>query len=370
MLPDLNISKVPIVALGAAVKATFSVTYHGNLFLSQYLGDLSDFDTQQRYHWLLQRTLRQFSVQPSVVVGDLHPNYFTTAFGRNLAEELNIPFTQIQHHEAHFAAILAERKLFDSPKPILGVIWDGTGYGSDGQIWGGEFFSYQSGKGIHRVGQLPYFPFLLGDKMVREPRLSALSFCKQFATSELEILSQKFSPTEWEWYLKLLASQQAIWTSSVGRLFDAVASLLGFADSVTYEGEAALMLETAARRYLRKNPTLDEGFFSRMNNQQTPFSLAWFGLLVEAVKEQVPADQLAALFHISLVEMVAAVAIEGGFEEIAFSGGVFQNALLLELLQKHLLPRKFKLYFHQALSSNDENIAFGQLFHHTILKVN
>ncbi len=350
-----------MLALGAEMKGAFSLRYHGNLWVSQYLGDLSDFDTQQRYEWLVRRTLIQFQAKPTAIVSDLHPAYFTTGFGRRIAQELNTPYIQVQHHEAHFAAVLAENKLLKSSKPILGVIWDGTGYGHDGQIWGGEFFRYQAGGQISRIGHLPFFPLLLGDKMAREPRLSALAFCQKFAEDTVSRLSQKFSPTEWQLYEKMVAGPQQLTTSSMGRVFDAVAALLGLADKVSYEGEAALLLETAARRFFRQNNRIQAGYFLRAGKLQDPFSPEWLTFLMEDIKNQKMPEQVAALFHLGLAEMVAAAAVRGGFEAVAFSGGVFQNALLVTLLQKKLKKLKIKPYFHKELSPNDENISFGQL---------
>ncbi len=354
-----------VLALGAEMKAAFALGYHGNWFLSQYLGDLSDFDTQQRYEALVRRTLRQFSAQPVAVLADVHPAYFTTGLGKQLAHELNVPFVQIQHHEAHFAAVLSENGLIKSRKPVLGVIWDGTGYGHDGQIWGGEFFSYHAEEGIKRIGHFPFFPFILGDKMAREPRLSALAFCQTFAPEKAEKLAPKFTAPEWPLYTKMLNDTRKMTTSSVGRAFDAVASLLGLADKVSYEGEAALLLETAARRFFQRHSTTQKGYFAKTNNDNDPFSPQWLTFLLEDMQQQPSPERGAALFHLSLVEMVAAVAIRGGFETVAFSGGVFQNALLVSLLQQHLKKMNIKPCFHQELSPNDENISFGQLTYHS-----
>jgi hydrogenase maturation protein HypF len=353
-----------VVALGAEMKAAFSLRYHGNLLVSQYLGDLSDFDTQQRYETLVRRTLGQFSVQPVAVLADVHPAYFTTGLGQQLARELDVPFVQIQHHEAHFAAVLAENRLLTSKKAVLGVIWDGTGYGHDGQIWGGEFFSYRPENGIKRLGHFPSFPLILGDKMAREPRLSALAFCQSFAPEKTERLSGKFTPSEWHLYPKM-HNARPLTTTSMGRVFDAVAALLGLADKVSYEGEAALLLETAARRFFRQNTTLQEGYFSKAHQHNAPFSPEWLAFLMEDLEQTASPERVAALFHLSLVEMVSAVAVRGGFETVAFSGGVFQNTLLVSLLRKHLKKIKIKPCFHQELSPNDENISFGQLTYHT-----
>lgn len=364
LLPRLKVGEVPMAALGAEMKGTFTLAYRGNLFVSQYLGDLSDFEAQQRYEGMFTRTLRLLNLQPAQLVGDLHPSYYTTHLGETWAASRGIPFIRFQHHEAHFAAVLAENGLLETVEPVLGIIWDGTGYGRDGHIWGGECFRYSIEDGFGRVGHLPYFPTLLGDKMPREPRLSALAVCQRFAPEMLPSLAPKFTAAEWSLYPKLAAAHGTPQTSSMGRLFDAVASFLGLADKVSYEGEAALLLETAARQYLQLNAMP----LPYPNSEDCPFTLSWLASLIEAVQAQQDPSYIAARFHLSLIEMVRAAAEQGNFQQIAFSGGVFQNTLLVELLQQYLSP-SFKLHFHHQLSPNDESISFGQyiLSQHTTI---
>lgn len=355
------------LALGAEMKGAFAVTYQGNLFLSQYLGDMSDFDAQQRMEQLLRRTLAQFRVQPETIITDLHPGYFSTQLGKNMAEATGVVWKTVQHHEAHFAAVLAENQLLDEKEPVLGVIWDGTGLGHDGQVWGGEWFRYQKGTAIERVGHWPAFPVLMGDKMSREPRLSALSLCHTFSPQFLPELEEKFTPTEWTLYLKMISRPDLLRSSSMGRVFDGVASLLGLADKVSFEGEAAMLLEAAARHYLNKHPELKSGYFSANDAGASPFALHWWPLLVADSMQRRPAGYVAAMFHLTLTEMVAASVAAGGIHRVAFSGGVFQNTLLVELLLTRLSPDTL-LFFHKNLAPNDENIAFGQLIHHTFMR--
>lgn len=356
LIPDLKASGASVVALGAEMKGTFTVTYSEHFFVSQYWGDLSDYDTQQRYELMLRQTMAIFKIKPTVVLGDLHPAYFTSGLGHQLANEWSVPFVQVQHHEAHFAAVLAENGLLKSPEPILGVIWDGTGLGHDGQIWGGEFLVFEHQK-MHRRAHLPYFPLLLGDKMPREPRISALALFGELPDAE-PLLQPKFSEKEWALYPRLRAAHAGVHTSSMGRVFDAVASLLGLADTVSYEGEAALRLEVAARQYFRKNG------LDAFKEEAILFNLMapdWKMQFVTAITSGVPIEHIAALFHYSLVELIAQTAEQQALRHIAFSGGVFQNTLLVELINHHL-GKRFDLYFHQQLSPNDECVSFGQYF--------
>ena len=284
-----------------------------------------------------------------------------------LGQRWQIPIHKIQHHQAHLAAVLAENELLHSTRSLLGVVWDGTGYGSDGQIWGGEFYPFnfseqplseQLRELPHRL-QFDYFDALLGDKMPREPRLSALSFCKGVVGSEA-ILQPKFSTAEWGLYQKIL-SKNSLKTSSVGRIFDAVASVLGLMDKASYEGEAALLLETMAASYFAQyGYSFSEYYLENTDITSTIPTRKLAEGIVADLQQGYPADRIAAKFHFSLVRIVETIAQRLGVRQLAFSGGVFQNAVLVDLLIEHLSPH-FRLYFHRQLSPNDENISYGQM---------
>ncbi|MCC6283398.1 MAG: carbamoyltransferase HypF [Saprospiraceae bacterium] len=358
---------ITALALGAEMKSTFALAHLGNINVSQYLGDLADFDTQQRFQLVLGHLLGLFKAQPAIIIGDLHPGYFTTQLGQSLAEKWKVPFVQVQHHKAHFAAVLAENELFESEEPVLGVIWDGTGLGDDKQIWGGEFFIYKGQKAdrgaeiFERCGHFGYFPLLLGDKMPREPRLSAFAACYGIAEAD-EWLQPKFSETEWKLYQKLPATE-TLKTSSVGRIFDAVASLLGLADKVSYEGEAALLLEDLARGHYKqfgfKQP---ENELYELIDPEYPTLLGTkklFRQIISDLNARKEKACIAATFHFSLVKTIGQIARQWDIKKIACSGGVFQNSLLLEMIEQHL-TLDYQLFFHRQLSPNDENISFGQ----------
>ena len=363
----LQVPEITALALGAEMKSTFALAHLGNINVSQYLGDLADFDTQQRFQLVLQHLLGLFKAQPAIIIGDLHPGYFTTQLGQMLAEQWDVPFLQVQHHKAHFAAVLAENELFETDEPILGVIWDGTGLGDDRRIWGGEFFRYdgkneaQNDEIFTRCGHFDYFPLLLGDKMPREPRLSAFAACHGIAESEVW-LQPKFTETEWKLYQKLPAAEH-LKTSSVGRIFDAVASLLGLADKVSYEGEAALLLEDMARGYCKQFGfawAKEECYhlFSPQNPAIIDTKILFRQIIADLQADQEKA-YIAAKFHGALVYAIGQMADHLHLQNIAFSGGVFQNTLLLDMIQHHLAP-DYQLFFHRQLSPNDENISFGQ----------
>ncbi len=347
-----------ILAAGSDLKSAFALMTKGNLYISQYLGDLENFDTQQAYYHVLHHLQNLLGTKPAHVLVDAHPVYFSSKFGKSLAAEYDADVVTVQHHLAHFSAVLAENNLMKSDEPVLGVVWDGTGWGEDGNIWGGEFFIYKENE-FERVAHLEYFDHVLGDKIAREPRLSALSLCEGILEVE-ELLKPKFNSTEWKMYRHLLNQPGNFQTSSIGRLFDGVASLLGLCDKSSYEGEAALLLEACASKITDK--VIEREF-------QNSFSLkTYLKNLIAGINEGMPKEILAYQFHVALVHWVEEVALSHDVKNIAFSGGVFQNALLNELL-KRKLSNRYQLHFHRQLSCNDECIGFGQLAYFEIQRL-
>ncbi len=358
-MEHLDLPSANVLAMGASLKSTFCRQHRRNLYVSQYLGDLESFDTQQSFRHTLDHLTNVLQSTPDTVLLDVHPDYFSTQLGGELAAAWGAKTARIQHHEAHFAAVLAENDLLRSTDPVLGVIWDGTGLGSDGQIWGGEFFLRENGS-LQRVSHLEIFDFLLGDKMPREPRISALSICHS-AGVESEFLMTKFTVNEWSLYNRMLRNGSSLHTSSMGRLFDGVASLLGLGDVQTFEGEAAMRLEQLALRYFRQHGLCSaEGWLDKLDDEgNLPLSPLVSGIL-GGLRNGVAMEKLAADFHVSLIKSVQLVALRCGAKKLAFSGGVFQNGLLVDLAIE-LLGGKFELFFHEQLSPNDECVSFGQL---------
>ena len=363
-----------LLAFGASMKATFGITSEGNHYVSQYLGDLSSFDTQQHFKQVLTHFLHVYhptEAQPLAQVAaflcDAHPDYSSTQMAHQLGENWHVPQIKVQHHLAHLAAVLAENELLDSQDPLLGVVWDGLGYGLDGHLWGGEFWAFTQNQTALKNQLLTsttrfhfaYFDTILGDKMAREPRLSVLSAC-QDVVAALPFLRGKFSEKEWNLYTKLIA-QNKVKTSSVGRIFDAVASLIGLIDFTSYEGEAALLLEGAAASYFDQHGyTLTDHYLDESDGQkQIPTAKLLLEISQDVINKQ-PQNLIAAKFHLTLVWVIRWMADAQGCNHIACSGGVFQNTLLVDLLIEYLEP-EYTLFFHQQLSPNDENIAYGQL---------
>lgn len=342
-----------LLALGAHLKSSVAFVPNDFLYISQYLGNLDHYEVYERFIQMATRFTRLFDTPPAAVLVDAHPAYQSTLYGQALAQEAGIRCHRVQHHKAHFAAVLGEHNLLESAAPVLGVIWDGTGYGDDKQIWGGEFFAFREGL-ITREGHLDYYDWLAGDKMALEPRLSLLSL----ADPEWEDVRGKFSGEEWQVYQQLKVAGR-LKTSSIGRLFDAVASLLGLCDLNTYEGEAAMKLE--AHCSLGKGSPLKQ-FASLDKNGNIPARALVARIRAEKA-QGVAIPYIIRNFMYTLACLVFEKAKAGGFRIIGFSGGVFQNACLVAMLRE-TGGTAYDLHFHRELSPNDENIAYGQLMYH------
>jgi hydrogenase maturation protein HypF len=342
-----------LLAMGADLKNTFAISTDNYLYISQFLGDQSSFEAQNAFDDTLRHLCGLVNFAPKVVLTDKHPYYLSTQKGQELSVSNNIPLHHIQHHQAHFAAVLAEHNLFETPYPVLGVIWDGTGYGNDGNIWGGEFFNYQYQQ-IARVAHLEYFPQILSDKMSKEPRLSAFALLNEINDFQ-NTIKEHFTAQEWH-YLKKIIQHSTVKTSSMGRFIDGVACILGLCTKQTYEGQAAMELESLASQYLRP---ITNFYTFKIAYQH----IEWQSVLQEIMQDLeqgIAISLIAKKCWYSLAQLVFEVANHLSIKQIAVSGGVFQNALLVDALIE-LCPSTFSLYFHKNLSPNDECISFGQI---------
>ena len=340
-----------ILAMGGHLKSTIGFLPNDYVYLSQYLGNLDHYDVYKRFTHTTQRLMDIFEQKPDTILVDSHPEYQSTRYGVELSKAHDAKLLRIQHHKAHFASVVGEHELFDSDKAVMGVIWDGTGYGEDGNIWGGEFFSYLDGK-MDRIAHLEYFDWLAGDKMAREPRLSLLSLSDEGME---EALSQKFTKEERGVYESIRKTNK-LKTSSVGRLFDAVASLLGICDYNTYEGEAAILLENCIDQY---ELSLCRSYTSLTANGNIPVRDLIRNLYAD-YKNGTSRELIITNFLYTLASLVFEMASKHNISRLAFSGGVFQNTTLIDMLIE-LAGSEYNLYFNRNLSPNDENVSFGQM---------
>ncbi|MGQ9889395.1 MAG: carbamoyltransferase HypF [Aggregatilineales bacterium] len=344
----------PALAVGAHLKNTVAVAVGRDIFTSQHIGDLETaqaFDAFTRTAASLQAL---YELEPRVIACDLHPDYLSTQH----AARAGLPLVRVQHHYAHVLACMAEHSV---APPALGIAWDGTGYGPDGTVWGGEFLRVTE-SGWERAAHLLPFRLLGGDAAAREPRRSALGAlfavygAGVFERDDLPPLAAFSSQERAVLQTMLERGLNAPLTSSAGRLFDAVAALLGLAQRSAYEGEAAMMLEFAA-----------EGFAT---DEPYPFTLDADGVLdwrqmIRYIDDErhknVPAGFQAARFHTTLVEMMVAVARQAGQQRVILTGGCFQNRRLAEQAVTRLRAAGFEPVWHQRIPPNDGGIALGQL---------
>ena len=356
--PHKNInSNECLLAMGAGLKSSFTFYHQKNTYISQYLGNLNSFESQESFEKVLKHYFSLFKTQPSLIVTDKHPQYFSTQFGQELKEKYNTKIYEVQHHKAHFTAVLAENGLINTKNDILGIIWDGVGLGDDNNIWGGEFFKFNN-KHIQRLACFEYFSHIALDKFAMEPRLVALSVTNGLSNNN-NLVSKKFNNTELTNYQKLIVKNNSIKTSSVGRLFDAVASLIELKDVNSYEGEAAMILENIALKFYNENINCKDAYKIEYENNNISIKKI-IAQIIDDINNKENKEKIAFKFHLSLINTIKTVANNYSIKELAFSGGVFQNSLLLDLIIRDL-SRDFKLYFHKQLSPNDENISFGQL---------
>jgi hydrogenase maturation protein HypF len=344
----------PVLATGAHLKNTVAVAQERQVCLSQHLGDLETASAWESFRRAAADLPRLFDLEPQVVACDAHPDYLSTRF----AEALGLPVVRVQHHHAHVLACVAENGLSG---PVLGVSWDGTGYGPDGTVWGGEFLRAE-GADFRRVAHLRPFRLPGGDRAAREPRRVALGLLHTMLGADLfdrpgTSLLGAFTAAE----LRVLRGAlergvNAPLTSSAGRLFDAVAAIVGLRQVGRFEGQAAMELEFAA-----DGARTDEDY---------PIPLDADGVLdwepmVRAVLDDrnraTPIGTVAAKFHNSLAEAVVAVARRVGEPRVVLTGGCFQNARLLERSVLRLLGAGFEVYWHRQVPPNDGGIALGQV---------
>jgi hydrogenase maturation protein HypF len=356
----LNRGGKSTLACGADLKNTFCLTRGDCAFVSQHIGDMENFETVRSFEAGVALLKHLFQIEPELVVHDLHPNYLSTRY----ALGLDLPKVGVQHHFAHALSCMAE---YGSVGPALAVVMDGTGYGENGTIWGGEFLEVTV-RGYRRLGHLRYIPLPGGDKAVREPwRMSAAYLERIYGDFEgLHIPFVEGVDRE-RWSQIRLAMRAQINSppcSSMGRLFDAVSALLGVRETVNYEGQAAVELEQMAEKgEMGEYPfeILEENEMLIVNPDP----------IIEAVVDNIRKKEssfiISARFHNSIAKVISRMAEsmreETGISDIFLSGGVFQNTSLLGRAWDILKEDGFSVHLHHRVPSNDGGISLGQAFY-------
>ena len=355
----------PVLAVGGHLKNTVALKKGRNVFISQHIGDLSTEESNKTFKKVIDDFQLLYDAEPDKIISDLHPEYISTKFAKQLNENIE----QVQHHYAHIAACRFENQIDGE---ALGVSWDGTGYGLDGTVWGGEFFITDDNSYKH-FAQLRKFMLPGREKAIREPRraLAGILFeiTGSFFIDEFsDVIENKFSSAEIGLIINMLSKNiNSPVTSSVGRLFDCISSLLQICDKSNYEGQAAMMLEFEAnlneKRYypfeikesVRFQTEVDEPLVQIIDWQPIIISI------INDIRKDVNPSIISAKFHNTLAEVILDIAKRSGTTKVALSGGCFQNAFLCESTIKLLQENNFRVYWHQRVPPNDGGIALGQI---------
>jgi len=347
----------PLLATGAELKNSFCLTRQNYAFLSHFIGDMENYETLRSFEESIEHYQRLFRIQPRAIAADLHPDYLATRYAVNRAADESLPIYQIQHHHAHLAACLADNR-WQSDEPVIGVCFDGTGYGTDGTIWGGEFL-VGGYKAFSRVAHLKAVPLPGGDASVRNVGRMALAHLWAAGMEwDVEIPGVAALCPEERTVLRTQLTQQinTPLTSSMGRLFDAAAALIGVRKLATYEGQAAIELEQLA------DP--DEAGTYPFDIQSGIIDPAplWHSLHKD-LQAGVSPPVISARFHNSIAQLTLEVCQslrDSSSNAVALSGGVWQNMLLLEKSQQLLEKAGFSVLIHRRVPTNDGGIALGQ----------
>jgi hydrogenase maturation protein HypF len=350
---------VSILAGGAELKNTFCLTRGANAFISHHIGDLENYETLASFEDGISHFEKLFRVEPELLVYDKHPNYLATRYIRDRAEREGLPAIGVQHHHAHIAACMAENGLPPEAQ-VIGLSFDGTGYGEDGAIWGGEVLvgGYVE---VERAAHLKYVPLPGGDAAIRAPWRTALAWLWNAGLAWDEDLPPVKASSDEERQIllgQLEANLNAPLTSSMGRLFDAVAALIGVRQHVNYEAQAAMEMEALV------DQTVSEAYPINIEDMIIDPSPI-FAALVGDVRAGVSPGMMAVRFHNAIANVVIEVSDRlrdvHNIQDVVLSGGVWQNMVLLQKSVTLLREKGYTVWVHRIVPANDGGIALGQV---------
>lgn len=382
-LPALDGAPSCVLACGPQQKATIALTREGTngeatCFVSQHIGDVENGGTFDAWNAARTRLEDLFDLAPAALACDLHPSYLSDQWAREQARKCNLPLVEVQHHHAHIASVMAEAIAagqLTTDTRVLGIAFDGTGAGTDGTIWGGEFL-VASLDGFERTAHLLTWALPGGAASVRDARRNAFALLSELGLLEhpgaAQLLDSLDEQTRSVTATMIERGINSPRTSSMGRLFDAAAAILGICDKATYEGEPAIELEAAAWRAFSSESACPTGNMvsfsvtesSRPDDCHVLNSRPLFEALLEGIRTGVPAGKLALDFHVTIARSSARIAREicarEGLDTVALSGGVFMNRLLLQLLTRELKSMGLTVLIPRSVPVNDGCIAYGQ----------
>ncbi|MCI1580218.1 MAG: carbamoyltransferase HypF [Clostridium beijerinckii] len=346
--------KNEIIAIGGQQKSAICVSKNGYAYLSQYLGDLGEFNCYKNFKYVLKHFCNLFDINAEVLAYDMHPAYSSTKY----AKEKEIRKIEVQHHHAHMVSCMAEHSIYDS---VIGIIFDGTGFGLDGSIWGGEFL-VGNRRVFKRAGQLKYVNLQGGEQAIKEPWRCALSYLYALGYDPEKII-QGVDNEKIKVVKQALDSKiNCFLSSSVGRLFDAVTALCGIRNSISYDGQAAIELENIIDYKIKESYSWDIKEENGIFNIQYKSIIE--GILRDIQKKEL-ISKISSKFHNSLIkascDLVCKLREKEHIDKVVLSGGVFENNYLLKGIYINLIKQGFKVFYNEQIPTNDEGISFGQL---------
>jgi len=344
----------PILACGAEQKASFALSKGSFVFPSQHIGDLKNAETLKHYEEQILHFEKLFDINPKLIACDLHPDYFSSVYADEKSSELCVPLVKIQHHHAHMASCMADNNL---SSPCIGIIWDGAGYGEDGTTWGGEFLVGDLSQ-FSRMGSIRPIALPGGDLAVKEIYRIGLSLLRDAGISSHDIFDHETRDV----IFKMLDSGfNCPRSSSIGRLFDGVCAILSLRETVSYEGQGAIILESIASETDKLYPV---SFYAQDGIDIIDFRDMIRGI-VSDISHGTENSVISAKFMNTLVEsavhVCASLRKKAGLSDVVLSGGVFQNMYMLKRLIKKLSDIGFSVHHHSRVSTNDEGICLGQV---------
>ena len=353
---NLGIKVPTILAVGGHLKNTVALSLNREVVISSHIGDLDNTLSMNVHRRAIEDLVDFFHVTPDAIACDMHPDYSSTRHAEQLAARWDVPLIPVQHHHAHVASCVAENRL---QGPVLGLSWDGTGFGTDATVWGGEALLCD-GANLERLAHLRTFSLPGGDRASRQPRRSALGILFEIlGESATHIAADWFQPAETQSLLSALSRPKLFpRTSSLGRLFDGVAALCGLSPlSVSFEGQAAMALEFVA------DPNVDSAYPLPLSGDG-PAVVDWEPMIREIIADRargLPVARISAQFHNALAEVAAAIAQHAGGIQVVLTGGCFQNQLLTERTRTRLLEGGVTVYTQSQVPPGDGGIALGQI---------
>ena len=363
-LTPIHKNKIHVLGCGAELKNTFCLVKSNYGFISQHIGDLKNLETFEFYKTQIESFKKLFAVKPGIVVHDIHPDYLSTKYAIG---QKDCRVIGVQHHHSHIASAMAENGL---NKKVIGVAFDGIGYGLDGNIWGGEFFIADYNN-FRRIGQLKYVPMPGGDRATEEPYRMAISYLYDVFGQDVKKLKidflKRIKPKSLNLILNMIDKNvNCPLCSSMGRFFDGISSLLGICDISTYEGQAAVELQTAAEKECQSIPPR-QSYEYKIIEQNGTWIVEPFLIVRDVVRDlqkKISKEVIAAKFHRVIAVIVLDVCGRAknrfGINDVVLSGGVFQNKLLTEITSGILRENDFSVYTNHEVPPNDGGISLGQ----------